>query len=155
MDGVKNGLIRRQKVLIWVSDPEEARELRDHISRLGWEVKYPERPVADPARYLKEFPVDVALLDIELKDMNLPAWGAACEEHRVPVVLIKTYDSSRPVHPSLKSARRIYKPIDGQSIRMTLTRAMQERSRNLIAEAENWRLRVSGDAPGGRDWAKL
>lgn len=107
---------------------------RDQVAHLGWEVKFPV-VVADPQAYLERSPVDVALLDTEIRDINLSAWEAACYSHRVPLILLNAHEIRQPTEPALKSPLQVYKPIDGVSVRTTLTLAMKQRERNLIDQA--------------------
>jgi len=127
MDGPKQACNEQRKVLIVEPEQTLARELQDIVEKLGAVVVGPEQCIDRPVDILKDGSVAAALFDTDLRSEDLSALATSCQKHRIPFALITKYGNFEFCDPALQAAPRVYKPLDGTSVRTIVTRALHDR----------------------------
>lgn len=127
MDGTKQAFTEQRKVLIVEPEQSLARELQDIIEKLGAIVVGSASCADEPLAILADGAVDAVLLDTDLRREELSMLAASCRSHRIPFALITTYGGFEFRDPALETAPRLYKPLDGCSVRTIVTRALHDR----------------------------
>jgi DNA-binding NtrC family response regulator len=127
MDGIEPVCNKRQLVLIVENEPALAKELQDIVEKLGAMIVATERCTNDAIEILNEGSVDVVLLDTDMTIENLAILARSCQTRRIPFALITTFGDFDFDDPCLDRAPRIYKPLDGSSVRTIVTRALHDR----------------------------
>ena len=127
MDGTKQAFSATRRVLIIEDEQALAQELQDIVENLGAIVLAPERCVKDAIEILNDGSVDVALFDTNISNANLSLLAKSCQQHRIPFALITAYGRFEFEDPALNTAPRLYKPLDGCSVRTIVARALHDR----------------------------